>query len=155
MMARSTTCSNQRPDTLMQDRRRQFDEIFLQRAAGPYIRVNRVGLTAYRRLPLYPHKQTSLPCVGMSQMCQNRTFVAGFLAITSNARHAERSNGRCPVLPHRPGPSRSTASAGSPNDRGATGTTFGVGLVSVSADCPFRPHAHVLVWSIQYWPSVR
>ncbi|MEH2569791.1 hypothetical protein V1289_009418 [Bradyrhizobium sp. AZCC 2289] len=29
--------SNQRPDTLMQDRRRQFDEIFLQRAAGPYI----------------------------------------------------------------------------------------------------------------------
>src|SRR5260370_28895118 len=36
MMARSTTCSNQRPDTLMQDRRRQFDEIFLQRAAGPY-----------------------------------------------------------------------------------------------------------------------
>ena len=24
----------------MQDRRRQFDEIFLQRTAGPYIRVN-------------------------------------------------------------------------------------------------------------------
>src|SRR5260370_16278155 len=42
MMARSTTCFNLRPDTLMQDRRRQFDEIFLQRAAGPYIRVNRV-----------------------------------------------------------------------------------------------------------------
>src|SRR5262245_28717754 len=43
---------------------------------------------------------------------QNRTFVAGFL--TSNARHAERSNDRCPVLPHRPRLSRSTASAGSP-----------------------------------------
>src|SRR3984893_5976435 len=39
MVARSTTCSNQRPDTLMQDRHRQFDEIFLQRTAGPYIRV--------------------------------------------------------------------------------------------------------------------
>jgi len=39
MMARSTTRSNLRPDTLMQDRRRQFDEIFLQRTAGPYIRV--------------------------------------------------------------------------------------------------------------------
>src|ERR1700737_470896 len=38
MMARSK-CSNQRPDTLMQDRRRQFDEIFLQRTAGPYMRV--------------------------------------------------------------------------------------------------------------------
>src|SRR6478735_9501394 len=43
---------------------------------------------------------------------QNRTFVAGFL--TSNARHAERSNDRCPVLPHRPRLSRSMASAGSP-----------------------------------------
>ena len=39
MMAGSTTRSNQRPDTLMQDRHRQFDEIFLQRTAGPYIRV--------------------------------------------------------------------------------------------------------------------
>jgi hypothetical protein len=36
MMAGSTTRSNQRPDTLMQDRHRQFDEIFLQRTAGPY-----------------------------------------------------------------------------------------------------------------------
>jgi hypothetical protein len=33
---------------------------------------NRVGLTVYRRLPLYPYKQTSLPSVGMSQMCHNR-----------------------------------------------------------------------------------
>src|SRR5882757_3036993 len=39
MMARSTTRSNLRPDTLMQDRRRQFDEIFLQRTAGPYMWV--------------------------------------------------------------------------------------------------------------------
>jgi len=39
MMARSTTRSNLRPDTLMQDRHRQFDEIFLQRTAGPYIWV--------------------------------------------------------------------------------------------------------------------
>ncbi len=37
MMAPSTTHSNQRPDTLMQDRRRQFDEIFLQPTARPYI----------------------------------------------------------------------------------------------------------------------
>ena len=33
-------------------------------------RVIRVGLATYRRPPLYPYKQTSLPCVGMSQMCQ-------------------------------------------------------------------------------------
>jgi hypothetical protein len=39
MMARSTTRSNQRPDTLMQDRICQVDQTLLQRAAGPYIRV--------------------------------------------------------------------------------------------------------------------
>jgi hypothetical protein len=39
MMARSTTCSNQRPDTLMQDRIRRIDEDLLRRTAGPYIRV--------------------------------------------------------------------------------------------------------------------
>ena len=38
MMARSKS-SNQRPDTLMQDRNRQLDENLLQRAAGPYIWV--------------------------------------------------------------------------------------------------------------------
>src|SRR4029077_10404579 len=60
MMARSTTRSNQRPDKLMQDRRRQFDEIFLQRTAGPYIRVNRVGSAVGQRLPVFRRKQTSL-----------------------------------------------------------------------------------------------
>src|SRR6187399_1840207 len=40
MMARARR-SNQRPDTLMQDRYRQLDEILLLRTAGPYIRVIR------------------------------------------------------------------------------------------------------------------
>jgi hypothetical protein len=62
-MARSTTRSNQRPDTLMQDRRRQFDEIFLQRTAGPYIRVNRIDLAMPELLPLSssPAEQRSKP----------------------------------------------------------------------------------------------
>src|SRR5476649_2872834 len=60
MMARSTTRSNQRPDTLMQDRHRQFDEIFLQRTAGPYIRVNRAGLTSRRPLPFYHPQSTDI-----------------------------------------------------------------------------------------------
>src|SRR6185503_17781620 len=38
MMARARR-SNQRPDTLMQDRYRQLDEILLLRTAGPYIWV--------------------------------------------------------------------------------------------------------------------
>jgi transposase len=41
MMAGST-CFNQRPDTLMQDRIRQIDEITLRRTAGPYIGSNAV-----------------------------------------------------------------------------------------------------------------
>src|SRR6188508_1237489 len=39
MMARARR-SNQRPDTLMQDRYRQLDEILLLRTAGPYIGSN-------------------------------------------------------------------------------------------------------------------
>jgi hypothetical protein len=70
MMARSTKRSNQRPDTLMQDRRRQFDEIFLQRAAGPYIRVKSAILTAGQPLPICPDQRTFSAPVGMSQTCQ-------------------------------------------------------------------------------------
>jgi hypothetical protein len=40
------------------------------RLPGSPLRVNRVILTAGRSLPVYPYKQTSLPCVGMSQMCR-------------------------------------------------------------------------------------
>ena len=39
MMARSTTRSKQRPDTLMQDRTAGSTKNLLQRTAGPYIRV--------------------------------------------------------------------------------------------------------------------
>src|SRR5215469_2245006 len=37
MMARSTTSSNQRPDTLMQDRLLATQQNLLRRTAGPYI----------------------------------------------------------------------------------------------------------------------
>jgi hypothetical protein len=43
--------SNQRPDTLMQDRIAQIDEIFLHRTAGPYIDV-RNGLDSGRHHPV-------------------------------------------------------------------------------------------------------
>ena len=63
----------------------------LQRTAGPYSWVIRVGLATYRRLPLYPYKQTSLPCVGMFQMCQHvwpgRALQDGFPR-TTNVRAA-------------------------------------------------------------------
>ena len=39
-------------------------------------------LASYRRLPLYPYKQTSLPSVAMSQMCPTRwlSYVATWSA---------------------------------------------------------------------------
>src|SRR5947207_9499155 len=49
MMARSK-CSNQRPDTLMQDSSPPARRNHLQRTAGPYIRVNRVILVVGRLL---------------------------------------------------------------------------------------------------------
>jgi hypothetical protein len=52
------TNSNHRPDTLMQDRSRRLDENLLQRTAGPYIGVNRVGLIARRSLPVFPDQRT-------------------------------------------------------------------------------------------------
>src|SRR6266702_6834525 len=58
MMARSK-CSNQRPDTLMQDRSPPVRRNHLQRAAGPYMRVNRVGLTLNQPLPVHSDQRTS------------------------------------------------------------------------------------------------
>jgi len=45
MMARSTNRSNQRPDTLMQDRKPPDQRNLLRRTAGPYIRVIFEGMT--------------------------------------------------------------------------------------------------------------
>jgi hypothetical protein len=53
MMARSK-CSNQRPDTLMQDRSPPARRNHLQRTVGPYIRVNRARLTCRQSLPVFP-----------------------------------------------------------------------------------------------------
>jgi hypothetical protein len=63
MMARSTTRSNQRPDTLMQGRICQIDENLLHRTAGPYIRVRTFGsgsekLGLSKTIPHYPQQRT-------------------------------------------------------------------------------------------------
>jgi len=54
MMALSTTSSNQRPDTLMQDRYRQLDENLLRRTAGPYIGSDSVQNPTSARSPFIP-----------------------------------------------------------------------------------------------------
>lgn len=46
-------------------------------------------------LPVVSHQRTCSCIASTEAMGQNRPFVAGFLAITSNAQYAERSNDRC------------------------------------------------------------
>ena len=67
-------------------------------------------------------------------------------AFLRNARHTERSDGRCSASCYWPGP-RSAAFR-----RHDASAQLGV-AGGVSVDCAFRTHAHVLAWS--YWPSVR
>jgi hypothetical protein len=102
MMARSKS-SNQRPDTLMQDRNRQLDENLLQRAAGPYKRVMSVTLTVGRSLPVYLNKPTLSGSVIMSQTCQHRTHAApqnasrfdDIVGPSNKRRHAALLSIRC------------------------------------------------------------
>ena len=63
----------------MQDRKPTLDENLLQRAAGPYIGVNRVTLTVGRPLPVYLDQRTSSASVGM-------------FSNVANGRHHEVAN---------------------------------------------------------------
>src|SRR5262249_45488532 len=73
MMARSTKSSNQRPDTLMQDRTSAVSiKVLLQRTAGPYIWVISRHSIITEPCPLYPQKRTWSATTGMSALCQQR-----------------------------------------------------------------------------------
>src|SRR6478735_1994488 len=68
MMARSAKRSNQRPDTLMQDRYRRIDEILLRRTAGPYIGsfVTFWACPAYVRLAPDSDRRADIPALPFS-----------------------------------------------------------------------------------------
>jgi hypothetical protein len=59
MVARSMTRSNQRPNTLMQDRSPPVRQRLLQRTAGPYIWVNRYRIALSARCPFITQSLTS------------------------------------------------------------------------------------------------
>src|SRR5262245_30128782 len=88
MMARSTTSSNQRPDTLMQDRSCQLDENLLRRTAGPYIRVNHRRRVMSKSCPLSPRKRAGLRAPATSHSGQKPTLV----------RHQNQCSGRASRL---------------------------------------------------------
>src|SRR5258708_24941692 len=69
MMARSK-CSNQRPDTLMQDRSPPARRNHLQRTAGPYIRVKTGGRDGAIRFPVYPRQPTCRQSAPTSVQCR-------------------------------------------------------------------------------------
>src|SRR5271170_1731302 len=74
MMARSTTRSNHRPDTLMQDRLPPDRQRLLQRTAGPYIathgRTIHVGQT--RRFEAAPSTSALPPTPDILLSCSER-----------------------------------------------------------------------------------
>jgi hypothetical protein len=65
-------CSNQRPDTLMQDRISHVDEKLLQRTAGPYIGVNMSRHGSAMARPVYLQQRTYLVTAGMAVECHKR-----------------------------------------------------------------------------------
>ena len=65
MMARARR-SNQRPDTLMQDRYRQLDEILLLRTAGPYI-GSEAGIAARFGHVRFTPKRTNSEAAGFAR----------------------------------------------------------------------------------------
>ena len=73
MVARSTTRSNQRPDTLMQDRIRQIRRNLLRCTAGPYMRVKPGPPALSATLPLSHRQRNSTSRRAMSQSCQDQT----------------------------------------------------------------------------------
>jgi hypothetical protein len=73
MMARSTTRSNQRPDTLMQDRICQVDETSCNARPDHTLGQTEKKLSASICLPRCPQTRTLPDAVGMSQTCQFRT----------------------------------------------------------------------------------
>src|ERR1700738_2379991 len=76
MMARSKG-SNQRPDTLMQDRSLPARRNHLQRTAGPYKRV--IFASRFWRLqsPLFLHERTSLVATCSPKLAERRRKAEG------------------------------------------------------------------------------
>src|SRR3981081_1611679 len=72
MMARSTTRSNQRPDTLMQDRICQVDETSCNARPDHTLGSKRAVLKGGPLLPVCPDNRTSSVSAASSQKCREQ-----------------------------------------------------------------------------------
>src|SRR5215813_1870747 len=94
MMARSAKNSNQRPDTLMQDRTSANSmKVLLQRAAGPYIRVKLRSHGSKMARPVYLRQWTYLISVATAVECQNLTHAPQQGVSYSTASSTRSRNG--------------------------------------------------------------
>jgi len=127
MMARSTTRSNQRPDTLMQDRTSANSEkVLLQRTAGPYMWVIRVDiamsvLTSAITIHVIPAIPACPVCPKSGHSANARVYEATPLAIAGKR-----------LLP-----------AATPRARGAAS----LGLISWASS----PNISFFRWSFESW----
>src|SRR5262245_39659878 len=80
MMARSTTRSNQRPDTLTRDRICRIEENLLQRTAGPYIWVRLGPQPMFAARLLTPRKPTGERTSLFDVKCQELTWCGSRLS---------------------------------------------------------------------------
>src|ERR1700719_557611 len=84
MMARSK-CSNQRPDTLMQDRLLPARRNHLQRTAGPYIRV-KLRNTQPEQMSSALHPRTDMGFTGPTKFSRSNVMECVECALLNTAR---------------------------------------------------------------------
>jgi hypothetical protein len=103
MMARSTRGSNQRPDTLMQDRTSANSmKVLLQRTAGPYIRVTLGHLAMAAQCLVSRKPDTAGGFTRPRPRGANREACSCVLGINAPLRRAHRHPIiRCPWRPRR------------------------------------------------------
>ena len=93
MMARSTTRSNQRPDTLMQDRSPPARQNPLA-THGRTVHLGQTGKNSVRAaFQLCPQTRTLLDAFGMSQRCHFRTHASQQMRVIRSPRRACRAHG--------------------------------------------------------------
>src|SRR5262249_31609061 len=110
MMARSTKSSNQRPDTLMQDRTSAVSiKVLLQRTAGPYIWVISGGDDRHRAASQCPLEPVVRLCADRERSdrgtfsVSRRKFPGGFIILQDGKLLPVKSIGVVTValqLPH-------------------------------------------------------
>src|SRR5215475_329028 len=97
MMAKSTKSSNQRPDTLMQDRTSANSmKVFLQRTAGPYMWVIFVRPARSRR-----SRHIRFTCKSIQTLAPDVRYRRAFVEFQHRhgARRIKRSKCWCKLLP--------------------------------------------------------